>query len=58
MINPPKYSKPAYVKVPSKTQMRKDLAALTREIKKGARGNGPDADVFRMMEKALKGLDI
>jgi hypothetical protein len=52
MINPPKYSKPAYVKVPTKTQLRKELAALKRNIKKGL--NGPDADIYRMMEKALK----
>jgi hypothetical protein len=52
MINPPKYSKPAYVKVPSKTQMRKELAALKRDIKKGL--NGPDADLYRMMEKAVR----
>ena len=56
MINPPKYSKPAYVKVPSKTQMRKELAALKRNIKAGL--NGPDRELYLMMSKALKGLDI
>lgn len=56
MINPPKYSKPAYVKVPSKTQMRKELAALKRDIKAGLKG--PDRDVYLMMEKAVKALDI
>lgn len=47
----PKYSKPAYVKIPTKTQMRKDLAALKRDIKAGLKG--PDADLYRMMMKAL-----
>ncbi len=56
MINPPKYSKPAYAKVPSKTQMRKELAALKRDIKAGL--NGPDRELYLMMSKALKGLDI
>lgn len=56
MINPPKYSKPAYVKVPSKTQMRKELAALKRDIKKGL--NGPDADIYQALECAAKMLKI
>ncbi len=56
MINPPKYSKPAYVKVPTKTQMRKELAALKRDIKAGL--NGPDRELYLMMSEALKGLDI
>jgi hypothetical protein len=56
MINPPKYSKPAYVKVPTKTQMRKELAALKRDIKKGL--NGPDADLYRMMEKAARMMKV
>ena len=51
----PKYSKPAYVKVPTKTQQKKELAALKRDIKKGL--TGPDADIYRMMEKALKTLE-
>jgi hypothetical protein len=54
MINPPKYSKPARVKVPSKTQMRKELAALKRDIKAGL--GGPDAELYRMMNTAIKGL--
>jgi hypothetical protein len=56
MINPPMYSKPARPNIPTKTQLRKELAALKRDIKKGL--NGPDADIYRMMSEALKGLDI
>lgn len=52
MINPPMYSKPARPNIPTKTQLRKELAALKRNIKKGL--NGPDADIYRMMEKVLK----
>lgn len=56
MINPPKYAKPAYVKVPTKTQLRKELAQLKHDIKAGL--NGPDRELYVMMDKALKGLDI
>jgi hypothetical protein len=56
MINPPKYSKPARPNIPTKTQLRKELAALKRDIKKGL--NGPDADLYRMMEKATKMMKI
>ena len=56
MINPPKYSKPARPNIPTKTQLRKELAALKRNIKKGL--NGPDADIYRMMEKATKMMKI
>lgn len=55
-LNPPKYSKPAYVKVTSKTQMRKDLAQLKRDLKAGLKG--PDAQLYRMMLEATKGLTI
>lgn len=50
-LTKPMYSKPAYVKVPTKTQMKKDLAALKRNIRAGLKG--PDADLYRMMAKAL-----
>lgn len=50
-LNSPKYSKPAYVKVPTKTQQRKELAALKRNIKAGLKG--PDADVYRALQKAV-----
>ncbi len=56
MLNAPKYSKPAYVKTPSKTQLRKELAALRKNIKKGL--NGPDADIYRAMDKAVKLMKI
>jgi hypothetical protein len=56
MINPPKYSKPARPNIPTKTQLRKELAALKRDIKKGL--NGPDADLYRMMEKATKMMKV
>jgi hypothetical protein len=54
MLNAPKYGKPAYVKVPSKTQQKKDLAALKRNIKQGLKG--PDAEIYRVLDKALKTL--
>lgn len=54
-LTKPMYSKPAYVKVPTKTQQKKELAALKRDIKKGL--NGPDADIYRMLEKVLKTLE-
>lgn len=47
----PKYSKPAYVKVPTKTQLRKETAALKRDLKAGLKG--PDAELYRMMLAAL-----
>lgn len=52
----PKYSKPAYVKVPTKTQLRKQTAALKRDIKAGLKG--PDAELYRMMLKALDMVEI
>jgi len=55
MINPPKYSKPARVKVPSKTQLRKELAALKRDIKAGLAG--PDRDIYLALDSAVKALD-
>jgi hypothetical protein len=56
MINPPKYSKPARPNIPTKTQLRKELAALKRDIKKGL--NGPDADIYQALECAAKMLKI
>jgi hypothetical protein len=56
MINPPKYSKPARPNIPTKTQLRKELAALKRDIKKGL--NGPDRELFLMMEKATKMMKV
>lgn len=52
----PKYSKPAYVKVPTKTQLRKQTAALKRDIKAGLKG--PDAELYRMMLNALDMVEI
>lgn len=56
MINPPKYSKPARPNIPTKTQLRKELAGLKRDIKKGL--NGPDADIYQALECAAKMLKI
>jgi hypothetical protein len=56
MLNPPKYSKPAYVKVPTKTQLRKELRELRKSIREGLKG--PDADIYQAMENAVKMLEV
>lgn len=55
-LNKPMYSKPAYVKVKTKTQLRKELAQLRKDLKAGLKG--PDADLYKILLDSITNVKI